>query len=50
MKDKLLVWIERISGHLNHWDWGKRYKQLKKSARDPNEWIKGYREWKKKEE
>ena len=47
MKDKLLAWIERISGHINKWAWSKRYKQLKKRARDPNEWIKGYREWKK---
>jgi hypothetical protein len=48
MKDKLLAWIERISGHINKWAWSKRYKQLKKRARDPNEWIKGYREWKKR--
>jgi len=47
MKDKLLAWIERISGRLHNWAWRKRYKQLKKRARDPNEWIKGYREWKK---
>ena len=42
MKDNLLAWIERISGRLNNWAWNKRFKE-----RDPHEWIKGYREWKK---
>jgi len=46
MKDKLLGWIERISGRLHNWAWRKRYKQLKKRARDPNEWIREYRRWK----
>ena len=48
IKDSILNWIERISGRINKWAGSKRYKQLKKRARDPNEWIKGYREWKKK--
>ena len=42
MRDKLLAWIERISGRINNWAWDKRFKE-----RDPSEWIKGYREWKK---
>ena len=43
MKDKLLAWIERISGRLHNWAWDKRWKK-----RDSDEWIKGYREFKKK--
>jgi hypothetical protein len=46
MIDMLLGWIEMYSGKIHSWAWRKRYKQLKKRARDPNEWIKGYREWK----
>ena len=42
MKDNLLAWIERISGHIHTWAWNKRFKN-----RDPDEWIKGYREWRK---
>ena len=42
MKDKLLGWIERVAGRIHNWAWDKRWKE-----RDPNEWIKGYREWKK---
>jgi len=42
MKDKLLAWIERISGRLHNWAWNKRWEK-----RDPDEWLKGYREWKK---
>jgi len=45
MRDKLLVWIERISGRIHNWAWNKLWKE-----RDPNEWLKGYRKWKKKEE
>ena len=43
MKGKLLAWIERASGQVHGWAWDKRWKY-----RDPDEWIKGYREWKKK--
>ena len=43
MKDKLLAWIERVAGQIHSWAWDKRWKY-----RDPVEWIKGYREWKKK--
>jgi len=43
LKDSCLCWIEKISGHINNWAWDKRFKE-----RDPKEWIKGYREWKKK--
>ena len=42
LTDPLLSIIERYSGKINSWAWDKRWKQ-----RDPNEWIKGYREWKK---
>jgi len=38
MKDKLLAWIERVSGQVHSWAWDKRWKY-----RDPVEWIKGYR-------
>jgi hypothetical protein len=43
MKDKLLAWIERVSGQIHGWAWDKRWKY-----RDRDEWTKGYREWKKK--
>ena len=43
MKDKLLAWIERISGRIHNWAWDKRFKD-----RDDKEWLKGYYEWKKK--
>ena len=42
MKDNILATIERISGRIHTWAWDKRFKK-----RDPNEWIKEYREWKK---
>ncbi len=42
MKDWILNLIETWSGKLNSWAWTKRW-----GKRDPNEWIKGYREWKK---
>jgi tRNA-dihydrouridine synthase B len=34
MKDKLLAWIERISGRIHNWAWDKRWKH-----RDRDEWI-----------
>ena len=43
MKDNLLAWIERISGRIYNWAWDNRWKE-----RDPNEWTKAYKEWKKK--
>jgi hypothetical protein len=43
IKDLILNWIERISGRLHNWAWDKRWKK-----RDSDEWIKGYREFKKK--
>ena len=42
MKDNLLRFIEVWSGRLHNWAWDKRWKE-----RDHDEWIKGYREWKK---
>ena len=41
-KDNILRFIEVKSGQLHNWAWDKRFKE-----RDPTEWIKGYREWKK---
>jgi hypothetical protein len=43
MKDNILAWIEQISGRIHNWAWSKRW-----GKRDPDEWIKEYREWKKK--
>ena len=43
IKDSILNWIERVSGRIHNWAWDKRFKY-----RDPDEWIKGYKEWKKK--
>ena len=42
-KDSILNWIEKTSGRIHNWAWNKRFKE-----RDPEEWIQGYREWKKK--
>ena len=41
--DKILELIERYAGKLHNRAWDKRWKE-----RDPNKWIKGYREWKKR--
>jgi len=43
VKDSILNWIEKTSGRIYNWAWDKRWKE-----RDSNEWIKGYREWKKR--
>ena len=43
MKDAIIAWIERISGKIYNWAWDKRWKH-----RDHQNWVKGYREWKKK--
>ena len=43
LKDSILNWIEKISGQIHNWAWDKRFKY-----RDPDEWIRGYKEWKKK--
>jgi hypothetical protein len=41
--DNILAWIERTSSKVHGWVWDKRWKH-----RDPNEWIKGYKKWKKR--
>jgi len=43
IKDSILHWIERTSGKVHNWAWDQRFKE-----RDPAEWLKGYREWKKR--
>ena len=43
LKDNILRFIEIKSGALHSWAWDKRWKY-----RDSEEWVKGYREWKKK--
>ena len=43
IKDSILNWIEKTSGRIYNWAWDQRWKK-----RDQNEWIKEYREWKKK--
>ena len=40
---RILELIERYAGKLHSWAWDKRWKE-----RDPNEWIKGSRKWKKR--
>ena len=42
MKDKLLLWIEKISGFLFNWAW-----KLRRKKTPPEECIKEYRIWKK---
>ena len=43
MRDNILRWIEVWSGPIHNWAWDKRWKY-----RDHDEWIKGYRKWKKR--
>ena len=42
LTDPFLSIIETYSGKINSWAWTQRW-----GKRDPNEWIDGYREWKK---
>jgi len=44
LKDWLLGLIEHWSAKMNSWAWDRRWKH-----RDKDEWLKGYREWKKKQ-
>ena len=43
MRKKIFEIIYHWSSKMNVWSWNKLYKN-----RDPNEWIKGYKKWKKK--
>ena len=43
LKDNILRFIEVKAGQLHNWAWDQRWKYT-----DPETWIKGYREWKKK--
>ena len=43
LKDSILNWIEQWAGKLHNWAWDRRWKD-----RDPKEWLREYREWKKK--
>ena len=43
--DPFLSIIETYSGNINSWAWTLRW-----AKRDRNEWIEGYREWKKLQE
>jgi len=40
--DWILALIERYSSKVHVWAWNKRW-----GKRDRNEWIKGYKKWKK---
>ena len=42
IKDSVLNWIEKTTGKIHNWAWDKRWKE-----RDPTEWVREYREWKK---
>ena len=42
LKDNILRFIEVQSGKIHNWAWNKRFKY-----RDSDEWIRGYKEWKK---
>ena len=42
LKDNILRFIEAGAGRIHNWAWDKRWKE-----RDPDQWVKGYREWKK---
>ena len=41
-RDSILNWIEKTSGKIYNWAWDQRW-----NKRDRDEWIKGYKEWKK---
>jgi len=43
LRDNILRFIEVKSGRIHNWAWDKRWKE-----RDSAEWLKGYREWKKR--
>ena len=42
--DRILALIERYAGKLSNWAWDKRWKERDKKE----DWVKGYREWKKR--
>jgi hypothetical protein len=42
IRDSILNRIEIVSGRIHNWAWNQRWKE-----RDPEEWVRGYREWKK---
>ena len=42
IKDSLLNWIEKTSGRIYNWAWDQRW-----NKRNHDEWVKGYKEWKK---
>ena len=44
MHKKILEFLYHWSSKINVWAWNKLY-----ANRDPDEWIKGYRKWKKHE-
>ena len=43
LKDSILNWIEKTSGRIYNWAWDQRW-----NKRNHDEWIEGYKEWKKK--
>jgi len=42
IKDSILNWIEKTSGRIHNWAWDQRW-----NKRNHDEWIRGYKEWKK---
>ena len=44
MRKKILEIIYHWASKINVWSWNKLY-----ANRDPDEWIKGYRKWRKHE-
>jgi len=45
LTDPFLSIVETYSGKINSWAWTQRW-----GKRDPDEWIKGYRQWKELQE
>ena len=41
MIENIIGWIEKVSGKINLWDYKNKFKTQE-------DWVKGYREWKKK--
>jgi len=47
LMDPILSIIETYSGKINSWAWTKRWKNHKEGTGYQEEWIEGYKKWKK---
>ena len=49
MKDNLLRFIEVWAARLQNWAWNKRWKNKKEGTGYQEEWITGYKKWRKQQ-